>query len=76
MPISFLAQGIPSGSHSFGTMWLSQPTLTQITPQDDHTQHNSEEKPGKLEVAHLWAGDCQCHFMARRIILDAEKCLI
>lgn len=48
MPISFLAQGIPSGSHSFGAMWLSQPTLTQITPQDDHTQQFWEEENRKI----------------------------
>lgn len=33
VPISFLAPHIPSGSCSFGIMWLSQPTLTEITSQ-------------------------------------------
>lgn len=40
---------IPSGSQLFGTMWLSLPSLTQ----DDHTQHNSEEKNRRSVVAHM-----------------------
>lgn len=59
VPVSFLAQGMLSGSCSFGTTWLSQPSLTQITPQDDDTQHDSEQqkKRGQWAVVHRWGID-------------------